>query len=319
MTLQYKPYEERTPDHQYRELVRRVRAEGIYTKNPHQTRGTFTSVTLPKMVFPLSNGVPLLTERRISFWRKPIAELIAFINGARTLEQLRQYGDEKTWASWWEEWITPEKCADFGLPPGDLGPGSYGAAFHDFPMPNGETFNQWEHVIREIRDEAGLRTHRVTTWIPFFALQHEGLQRKVVVAPCHGDVQITILDGKLYLQMDQRSCDVILGLPSNLIQYAALTLMLAQVTGYEAHTYIHNVRDGQIYENFLEPQRPTLDEPDKERPSVVDELLARDPKPYPTLRITDETIKDLFAFRPEHFELTDYQAHPAMPKLEATI
>jgi len=303
LTVQYRPYLERTPDIQYQDLLRRVRTEGIYTKNEFQTNGTYTSVTLPKMVFPLSNGVPLITERRCGFWRKPIAEIIGFINGARTLDQLRQYGGEKTWASWWATWVTAQKCADFGLEEGDLGPGSYGAAFHDFPMPDGSTFNQWEHLIREIHDFPWLRTHKITAWIPYYALQHKGLKRKVVVAPCHGDVQVTILDKKLYLQMDQRSCDTIVGLPSNLIQYAAITLMVAQVTGYEAHTYVHNVRDGQVYENQLD---------------WCDELLNRPPKAFPTLRITDSTIKDLFAFRPEHFELTDYDAHPAMNDIPVT-
>lgn len=302
--VNYKPLSERTPDSQYHGILQALTdGGGVYTRNQFQVRGRYTSVTLPKMIFPLANGVPLITERKIGFWKKPISEIIAFINGARTLDQLRQYGDEKTWASWWANWATHEKCACFGLEPGDLGPGSYGAAFHDFPMPSGGTFNQWENLVQEIRDYPWLSTHKVTTWIPYYALQHKEHQRKVVVAPCHGDVQVTILNDRLYLQMDQRSCDVIVGLPSNLIQYAALTLMLAQVTGYEAHTYIHNVRDGQIYAD----QRPW-----------ADQLVQRNPKPLPTLRILDPTITDLFAFRPEHFEITDYDPHPAMNDIPVT-
>lgn len=301
--VNYKPFLERTPDSQYQRTLQALLVEGIYTRNQFQDTGRYTSVTLPKMIFPLANGVPLITERKASFWRKPISEIIAFINGARTLGQIRQYGNEKTWASWWATWTTPEKCAAFGLDLGDLGPGSYGAAFHDFPMPDGGTFNQWEHLIQEIRDRPSLSTHRVTTWIPFYTLQHEGLKRKVVVAPCHGDVQVTILNGQLYLQMDQRSCDVVIGLPSNMIQYAALTLMLAQVTGYNAHTYVHNIREGQIYENQVDHAQL---------------LIQREARALPTLRIIDPSIDNLFSFRPEHFEITDYNPHPAMNDIPVT-
>jgi thymidylate synthase len=300
--ISYKAFEERTPDNQYKQALR-LTTTGTYTKNPYQERGTYTVVTLPNMVFPLANGFPLITEREIPFWRKPISEIIAFINGARTLAEMREYGDQKTWASWWGRWANKEKCAKFGLAPGDLGPGSYGAAYHDFPLPSGETFNQWEHLVRQIRERPSLRTHRVTTWIPYYSLQHSGLQRRVVVAPCHGDIQVTILDGRMFLRMDQRSGDMPIGVPSNMIQHAAVLLMLAQVTGYEAHTYIHSVHDAQIYEDQLHH---------------VERLLEREDRPFPTLRITDPSIDDIFAFRPEHFELTDYHPHPAMNDIPVT-
>ena len=98
----YRPYEERTPDFQYRRVLGNILETGIYTKNRFQTKGTFTSATAPQMEFYLENGAPFITERDISaFWQKPISEIIAFINGARTLDQLREYGDKQTWASWW--------------------------------------------------------------------------------------------------------------------------------------------------------------------------------------------------------------------------
>ncbi|OGG39552.1 thymidylate synthase [Candidatus Jorgensenbacteria bacterium GWC1_48_12] len=298
----YKPYNERTPDYQYRNLLKIILKDGIYTKTPYQTKGTYTVATLPNMVFPVANGVPLITERKIGFWRKPISEIIAFINGARTLDELRKYGDEKTWAGWWATWVTPEKCAKFGLEAGDMGPGAYGPGYYP-PTPDGGRFNQWFHLIKQIKERPSLRTHRVTPWIPYYCLQHDDLQRKVVVAPCHGDVQVTILDGKMFMRMDQRSGDVPIGVPSNMIQYAALLLMLAQVTGYEPHTFTHSIHDGQIYEDQVEK---------------VKEIIAREPRPFPTLRITDPSIKDIFAFRPEHFELTDYDPLPAMNDIPVT-
>lgn len=300
----YRPYRNRTPDFQYRRTLRNIMREGTYTRNKFQKRGTYTVATLPIMVFPVANGVPLITERKCSFWRKPISEIFAFINGARTLEQLRQYGDEKSWANWWGDWVTEEKCKPFGLQAGDLGPGSYGAAFHDFPMPDGSTFNQWEHMIKEIRDHPWLRTHRISTWIPYYALQHKGLQRKVAVAPCHGDIQVTILGRNMYFRMDQRSCDVPVGLVANMVQWFAAFLALAQVTGFRPHTYIHAIHDGQIYTDQV---------------NHVKRVIRRRPRPFPTLRITDPKIDDFFAFRPHHFELTDYDPHPAMNDIPVTI
>ncbi|MFY9493420.1 MAG: thymidylate synthase [Minisyncoccia bacterium] len=294
----YLPYENRRPDFQYSDVLKNVLDRGVYTKNPYQDKGTFTSVTAPQMEFRLANGAPFITERDISaFWRKPISEIIAFINGARTLTQLRGYGDVKTWASWWSRWASAKKCAHFGLEAGDLGPGSYGAGYHH----NG--FNQWEHLVKQIRERPTLRTHKVSPWIPELCLQHSELQHKVVVAPCHGDVLVIILEDKMILRMDQRSGDVPVGIPSNMIQYAALLLMLAQVTGYEPYMLIHSIHHAQIYEDQVEHARI---------------LISRLPVQFPTLRITDPSIKDLFAFRPHHFELTDYHPHPSMNNIPVT-
>lgn len=294
----YLPYSGRIPDFQYRRVLENILERGIYTKNPFQTKGTFTSVTAPQMEFLLENGAPFITERDISaFWRKPISEIIAFINGARTLDQLREYGDEKTWASWWRRWASEEKCARFGLGAGDLGPGSYGAGYHH----NG--FSQWAHLVRQIQERPTLRTHKVSPWVSEFCLQHGELQRKVVVAPCHGDVQVIILEDKMILRMDQRSGDVPVGIPSNMIQYTALLLMLAQVTGYKPYMFIHSIHDAQIYEDQVAHAR---------------KLISRPPERFPALWITDPNIKDLFAFRPHHFELTDYHSHPAMNDIPVT-
>ncbi|MEK7629208.1 MAG: thymidylate synthase [Patescibacteria group bacterium] len=294
----YRPYEERTPDFQYRRVLGNILETGIYTKNRFQTKGTFTSATAPQMEFYLENGAPFITERDISaFWQKPISEIIAFINGARTLDQLREYGDKQTWASWWRRWANEEKCGKFGLEPGDLGPGSYGPAYRN------DGFNQWYNLVKQIRERPWLRTHKVTPWIPRFCLQHSELQRRVVVAPCHGDVQVIILEDKMILRMDQRSGDVPVGIPSNMIQYTALLLMLAQVTGYEPYMFIHSIHDAQIY---------------KDQVDHVKELISRTPNCFPTLKITDTSITDIFAFRPHHFELTDYHPQPAMNDIPVT-
>lgn len=268
----------------------------FYAKNKYQNNGTFTHLNLKVMEFNLRNGVPLITERKISFWRKAIAEIIAFINGARTDEEMKKYG-----CDWWSTWTN--KSPIFGLAPGDMGPGSYGPAFHDFPMPGGETFNQFKHLVKQMRDRPFLRTHKVTTWIPYYTLQHNEMDRKVVVAPCHGDIQATIADGWLTLRMQQRSCDLPIGGPANMIQYAALTLMLAQVTGTKPHKFIHGINDAQIYED----QVPHLGD-----------LVTRIPRPFPILRINDPKIDDLFSFRAHHFEIEEYDPHPAVNWIPVT-
>ena len=293
-----KPYEERKPDTQYQNLLGMI-LDGIdtgdseFTKNPYQDQGTFTHKGLPPLVYKFDNGFPVITERKISFWRSPIVELIAFINGVRNVQELEKLG-----CDWWLKWGTPKKCAAFGLEPGDLGPGSYGAAFHDFPTPNGEPFNQFDHLIKQMKEKPGLRTHVISSWIPYYSLGHSALQRKVVVAPCHGNfLQFTITERGLTLNHVQRSADMPIGVPSNIIQYAALTFMVAQVLGIEPYQYIHYLPDAQIYENQVDSVR---------------EILAREARRFPTFRITNTEQMDLFKFSPGDFELTDYHPQSAI-------
>lgn len=311
MDPKYNPFSERTPDMQYVAALRHIKKYGELTQNPHQTHGTTTSVTVPRMYYYLKNGFPIMTERNITFWRRPIDELFAFINGVTDARVLAEEWGVKWWV---ESWATPKKCADFGLEPYDLGPGSYGAAFASFPTASGETFNQFEHLMKQMTRHPSLRTHKITSWIPQYCLQYEGtaedpedkLQRKVVVAPCHGDIQLTVLNGKLILRMDQRSADFPIGVPSNTIQYAALTLAIAHLTHLEPYLFIHDCHDAQIY---------TVHDED------VDAILARKARPFPTVRLTDEGkgLTSLFDFRSKHFEISDYNPHPAMKLAGAVV
>lgn len=317
-SLKMVKYEEvrlRTPNYHYRDCLQNILKDGIYTKNPHQDKGRYTLLTLPPMIFRLPNGFPVITERDISkFWKTPINELMAFINGVHTIEELEKWG-----CRWWNRWATPEKCEDFNLDPGDLGPGSYGVVFHDYPhferikakwMPNGEywvkkPFNQFENLIKQIKHSPYIATHKVTSWAPPFVIGHDERKRQVVVAPCHGDVEVTILNDKLTLRMDQRSGDFPIGVPANIIQYAALTIMIGQVTGFEPYMYIHQVHNAQIYENQI---------------SAVEEIIQRKTRHFPTLHLTEEgkKIKNLFDFRSHHFELRDYNPYPEI-NIPATI
>lgn len=302
MDPKYLPIAQRKPDKQYSEALRLIAAHGEYTKTPFQTDGTYTSLVVPPMNYYLQNGFPLMTERKIGFWRKPIDELFAFINGVCDRRILAE-----VWGvAWWNAWVTPEKCANFGLAPDSLGPGSYGAAFQAFPTADGGTFNQFEHLVKQIKKYPDLRTHKITSWIPQYCLQHDELVRKVVVAPCHGDIQVTIIDGKMTLRMDQRSADFPIGVPSNTIQYAALLIALAHVTGYEPYLFIHATHDSQIYERHMEQAK---------------EIIAREPTHFPSVYLTaeGEKVTNLFDFRSHHFELRDYYPNPAIKLADAVV
>lgn len=305
--FKYKPVSERTPDSQYQRLLRDILKNGVRTPS-QQGVDALTFIGPEPMRFKLENGFPVINERNmnpkvsetlpVTVWQQAIAEICAFVNGARTQAELEKFG-----CYWWKSWATPEKCAKRGLETGDLGPGSYGAAFHDFPTAEGAPFNQFKHIVEQIREEPQLRTHFISPWIPQYIGRGKGKRQKVVVAPCHGWIHVRIIDGKLALHMIQRSADVPVGVPSNMIQYAALTFMLAQATDTAPYEYVHSFSDAHIYVDQI--------------PSV-ETMLAREPRPLATVTMNPNK-KDLFAFRKEDFELSDYNPHPGIKNIPVAI
>lgn len=277
----------------YRNALKDVIERGEWTPSPQGPRAlTAMQVT---MRFPLSDGFPLITERSIkSFWQKPIGELCAFMNGATTTEQLSEFG-----CNWWDEWTTKEKTEKRGLAVGDIGPGSYGAAFHDFPAPDGSTFDQFSNLIEQIRQDPDRRTLFVSPWIPFYQFKNAGLGRKATVSPCHGWVHVRILNDKLNLHMYQRSGDLPIGVPSNMVQYGALLLMMSHLTGIEPGTYFHTISDAHIYEDQV--------------PGVL-EMISRPVRELPTVFLNDEgkKVTDILDFRGEHFDVKGYDPHPSI-------
>jgi thymidylate synthase len=293
-----KPFEERTPDTQYRDRLKYILDNGVRVKSQQGT-DALTVIAPPPMHFKLENGFPMITERSIKgFWKGSIGEIIGFMNGARTLEQLESFG-----CKFWTAWGTPEKTAKRGLEPGDLGPGSYGAAFHDFPTQDGGTYNQFKNIVEQMIEFPHLRTHFITPWIPQYIIRGTGKQQKVVVCPCHGWLHFRIIDNKLTLHMFQRSGDFPVGVPSNMVQYAALLMMLARATNTEPYEFVHSFSDAHIYVDQI---------------PMVEELIAREPKRFPTVTLTNPT-KDIFAFRNNDFELADYDAHPPMKDIPVAV
>lgn len=296
------PFEERKPDDQYQRLLGRILDEGEWGVARKRLPRVLTLMQ-QTMRFDMRNGFPMIADRDMSkFWRKPIAEICAFINGATTTAELEEFG-----CGWWGPWATEKKTAKLGLNVGDMGPGSYGGAFFRFPSeqlhPNGGFdmvgFDQFEHLVQQIRELPHLRTHFVSPWIPLWQARGGGRKPLATIAPCHGWVHVRVLNGRLHLHMFQRSGDAPVGVPSNMIQYAALLLMLEQLTGYEAGVYYHTISDAHIYEDQL---------------PAVQELIDREPGRFPTVTLTEagRSVTDIHDFRAEHFELADYFPQAAM-------
>jgi len=288
-----KPFEERLPDHQYRNVLEKIMNEGRDVLPIHGKKARM--ITGVQLRYNIDNGFPVITERDLSghFFRGAIAEHIAFLNGARTQQELERYG-----CKWWKRWVTKERCALFGLAEGDLGDGSYGMAWASFPTKEGESFNQIKEVLRQLKERPYLRTHFISPWIPQYTIQHDGLRRKVVVAPCHGWIHILAFpeSKEVSIHHFQRSADFPVGVPFNIIQYASFGLMISQLTGYDLKEVVYTFSDAHIYESQF---------------NDVKELLSREPKRLPTVKI-DQTVTDIFDFKPEHFTLEDYHPHPKM-------
>jgi thymidylate synthase len=295
----YLPYAQRTPSTAYRDMLRAILDGGTRV----QTKQGVEALALAgvQMRFPMAHGAAIVTERSIKgFARKAIGELCAFVNGARTLKELEAFG-----CDWWGPWASEEKCASRGLQTGDLGPGSYGHAFRHFTTDfdgDPEGFDQFGALVRKLRDLPEDRTAFVSPWIPQANHREAGVKSRNTIAPCHGWVHALVFDGKLHLVHNQRSGDTPIGVPSNMVQYNALGLMLEHLTGYELVEYVHWIQYAHIYVNQLEQVR---------------EMLAREPRALPTLRLNDAglAVSDIHDFRGEHFEIDDYEPHPPISNI----
>lgn len=305
--VKMKPLSERTPNTDYRDRLAYVLKNGV-RRPSQQGVDALTVIGIPPMRFRLDNGFPMITERNmnpktgerlpVTIWQQAIGEICAFANGTRTQEKLMEFG-----CTWWKDWVTPEKCSKRGLADGDLGPGSYGAAFHDFPTIDGGSYNQFKNIIEQIREFPHLRTHLISPWIPQYIIRGKGKQQKVVVAPCHGWIHLTVIDNKLTLHMFQRSGDLPIGVPSNMVQYAALLLMIARATGTTPYEYVHTISDAHIYVDQI---------------PAVETMLSRETRPFPTMKINPDKT-DLFDFRYTDFELSDYNPHPGIKGIPVAI
>jgi thymidylate synthase len=299
----YLPFPERRASTQYRDMLRTIRDDGIRVRSKQGPDAL--AVAGYAMRFPLGHGAAVITERSIrGFVHKAIGELCAFINGARTLDELKAFG-----CDWWDAWATPEKCGSRGLQPGDLGPGSYGHAFRNFTtnLDAGDDpgFDQLPHLIEKLRELPLDRTAVMSPWIPNANHRARGTKSRNTIAPCHGWIHALVYNGNLHDIHNQRSGDTPIGVPSNMAQYTALGLMIEHLTGYELVEYVHWIQHAHIYADQLD---------------AVEEMLAREPRPLPTLDLNEagRAVTHIHDFRAEHFELSDYDPHPAIAGIPVT-
>ncbi|MEN9647836.1 MAG: thymidylate synthase, thymidylate synthase [Candidatus Parcubacteria bacterium] len=304
----YKPYSERTVDTQYEDLLRKILKEGKRKETIHaklaENKGSGHEYCLElsgeMLKYDLRNGVPILPIRdQSNAFKGAVGEVVAFINGARTLEKLREHGCPDVF---WDRWVTKEKCEIFGLPEHDLGGGSYGAVLASIPTPDGKTFNQVQAVVNQMKRAPHLRTHYMTTWYPPLSLgdKDQGFPRQVVVAPCHGNaIQFNVFpDGEMHMVHYQRSADVPVGLVLNLAEWVAFGMMVAEQTGLKFTEYTHFLANPQIYDVQI---------------PAVEEMLKREPRKLPSLYLKPkEERKSVFEYRKEDFVLEDYEPHPKM-------
>lgn len=267
---------------QYLDLMRHVKEQG--TKKEDRTGTGTISVFGYQMRFDLSQGFPLVTTKKCHL-KSIIHELLWFLSGDTNIKYLNDNG-----VKIWDGWATAE---------GELGP-VYGAQWRSWQGTNGEVVDQISDLIAQIKANPDSRRLLVSAWNPAllpdtqFSPSENAAHGKQALPPCHTLFQFYVLDGKLSCQLYQRSADIFLGVPFNIASYALLTMMVAQVCDLEVGDFIHTFGDAHLYINHL---------------SQVDEQLARTPYPKPTMQINPE-VKDIFAFKYEDFELTNYQAHP---------
>lgn len=256
---------------QYHELLRLVLETGR-AKTDRTGTGTL-AVFGAQARYPLSDGFPLLTTKKVHF-KSVVHELLWFLRGDTNVRYLHEHG-----VTIWDEWADAE---------GNLGR-IYGAQWCDWRTADGRRVHQIDRVIEELRSEPDSRRLVVTAWNP-------GELDQMALAPCHVLFQFNVIEGELSCQLYQRSADLFLGAPFNLASYAMLTLMAAQVCGLRPGVFVHTFGDLHLYSNHLDQARLQL---------------ARECRPLPRLRL-NPAIRSLHDFRYEDFELTGYDPHPAI-------
>ena len=254
---------------QYLDLIQRVLNEGVQKEDRTGT-GTL-SVFGHQMRFNLEEGFPLLTTKKLHL-KSIIYELLWFLRGETNVRYLRAHG-----VSIWDEWADEQ---------GDLGP-IYGHQWRSWPDYEDGSIDQISNAIETIKNNPDSRRIIVSAW-------NVADLKDMALPPCHALFQFYVANGKLSLQLYQRSADIFLGVPFNIASYALLLMMMAQVTGLEAGEFIHTLGDAHIYNNHLEQ---------------VKLQLTREPRPLPHMTLNPD-VKNIFNFGYEDFQLTGYDPHP---------
>lgn len=262
---------------QYLDLLDRILTEGT-VKTDRTGTGT-KSVFGHQMRFNLDDGFPVLTTKKLHL-KSIIHELLWFLNGDTNVRYLQENG-----VRIWNEWADEN---------GELGP-VYGHQWRSWPDYCGGTIDQIKNVVEMIKHSPDSRRMIVSAW-------NVAEVEKMALPPCHTLFQFYVADGRLSLQLYQRSADTFLGVPFNIASYALLLQMMAQVCNLKAGDFVHTTGDTHLYLNHIEQAKLQL---------------TRTPRPLPVMKINPD-VKDIFSFKYEDFELVGYDPLPHI-KAEVSV
>ncbi len=254
---------------QYLDLLERVLEEGV--KKEDRTGTGTISIFGHQMRFNMEEGFPLLTTKKLHL-KSIIYELLWFLQGNTNAAYLQEHG-----VRIWNEWADAD---------GNLGH-IYGFQWRSWPDYEGGSIDQISEAVDTIKNNPDSRRIIVSSW-------NVGDLKNMNLPPCHAFFQFYVADGRLSLQMYQRSADIFLGVPFNIASYALLLQMMAQVTGLRAGDFVHTLGDAHIYSNHLEQ---------------VQLQLTREPRKLPVMEINPD-VRSIFDFKYEDFNLTGYDPHP---------
>ncbi len=254
---------------QYLDLLNRTLSEGV--KKEDRTGTGTLSVFGHQMRFNMEDGFPMLTTKKLHL-KSIVYELLWFLKGDTNIKYLNDNG-----VRIWNEWADEK---------GDLGH-IYGYQWRSWPDYNGGYIDQITDVVNTIKNNPDSRRIIVSAW-------NVGDLKNMNLPPCHAFFQFYVADGKLSLQLYQRSADIFLGVPFNIASYALLLKMMAQVTGLKEGDFVHTFGDAHIYTNHLEQ---------------VKLQLSRETRQLPNIKINPD-VKSIFDFQFEDFQLENYDPHP---------
>lgn len=256
---------------QYLDLLSHVMEHGVEKKDRTGT-GTISTFGY-QMRFDLSQGFPLMTTKKLHL-KSILHELLWFLSGSTNIKYLQDKG-----VRIWNEWADAE---------GNLGP-VYGYQWRSWPASDGRHIDQITAVVNSLKNNPDSRRHIVSAW-------NVGEIEKMALPPCHILFQFYVAEGRLSCQLYQRSADIFLGVPFNIASYSLLTMMMAQVTGYEPGEFIHTLGDAHIYLNHIDQ---------------VKLQMTREPRSLPVMTI-NKAVSDIFMFKYEDFTLAGYDPHPVI-------
>ena len=305
------------PEQQYLDLLKDILENGV-VKHDHNTGIGLTSVFGRQMRFDLSKGFPLLTTKKVP-WNSIMHELYWFMSGQTNVKYLVDH-KVPIWNDYpykiykkkadkgslpqltLEEFVEKIKTDDaFAKEHGEL-PRIYGEQWRSWPAADGRKIDQLAWVIDTLKNFPERKHAILSAWNPQFLYAMAKPGEALSYPLCHILFHFNVSGNKLSCLLYQRSCDMFLGVPFNIASYAALTMIVAKICGYEPGEFIHTLGDAHVYHDHFDQ---------------VKEQIKREPKAFPKLVLSDE-IKDLASFRPEMVTLTEYDPHPPL-KAKMTV